>query len=409
MSLFHLPCFISIRAATSPVSLRYNALMMSTAQTSRYAMQFECLPAILLAMTVAMAAAPGLAQTMVFPGKQWEEATPRSQGVDGQRLEEAARWLGRTIGRDGVRELVVVRNGRMIWKGDDIDKMHGVWSVTKCFTSTVLGLLIDDGRCTLDSPAGDFVPVMKGAYPGVTLRHFATMTSGYQARGDEPQGSYLHGPSRTPFAPGAEPLFTPPGSQYAYWDSAMNQFGHVLSRVAGEPMEDLFRRRIAGPIGMDPGRWRWGNWGKIDGIVINGGAGNGGRHVEISAREAARFGLLFLNKGNWNDTQLISARWIEQATRVQVPALTPLGHPESRIDGRGCYGLNWWVNGLMPDGKRRWPSAPPGTFAASGHNNNKIIIVPEWNMVIVRLGLDGKAEEAVWDGFLERVAEAVGR
>ena len=158
---------------------------------------------------------------------------------------------------------------------------------------------------------------------------------------------------------------------------------------------------------MDPRQWRWGNWGKIDGIVINGGAGNGGRHVEISAREAARFGLLFLNKGNWNGKQLISAKWIEEATRVQVPASVPLGHPESKIDGRGCYGLNWWVNGVMPDGKRRWPSAPPGTFAASGHNNNKIIIVPEWNMVIVRLGLDGKAEEAVWDGFLGRVAEAI--
>jgi hypothetical protein len=54
------------------------------------------------------------------------------------------------------------------------------------------------------------------------------MTSGYRAVGDEPRGDYLHGPSPTPFTPGP-PLFAPPGSRYAYWDSAMNQFAHVLT------------------------------------------------------------------------------------------------------------------------------------------------------------------------------------
>jgi hypothetical protein len=68
--------------------------------------------------------------------------------------------------------------------------------------------------------------------------------------------------------------------------------------------------------------------------------------------------------------------------------------------------LNWWVNGKGPDGKRRWPSAPEGTFAASGFNNNKCIIVPEWGMVIVRMGLDGNVPEGVWDRFLGELAAA---
>lgn len=346
-------------------------------------------------------------RAMVFPGKDWEEATPQSQGVDPAKLEEAVALLGRTIGKDGVRELVIVRNGLIIWKGDNIDKVHGVWSFTKCFTSTVLGLLIDDGKCTLDTLAKDHVPELVEGYPHLTLRHFTTMTSGYRAAGDEPQGTYRHGPSRTPFTPGPEPLFAP-GSRYAYWDSAMNQFGRVLTRIAREPMEELFKRRIADPIGMDPAQWRWGNWGEVDGLRVNGGSGNHGRQMEISARQAARFGLLFLNKGNWNGRQLLSREWVEQATRVQVPASLPWGHPESEIDGRGCYGFNWWVNGRTADGTLLWPAAPAGTFAGSGHNNNKCFVIPEWNMVIVRLGLDGKAPETVWNAFLAKVADAVG-
>ena len=82
----------------------------------------------------------------------------------------------------------------MVWAGPGIDKVHGVWSATKSFTSTVLGLLIDDGKATLDTPAKDYVPAMAAAYPGVTLQHFTTMTSGYRAAQDEPRGGYRHGP-----------------------------------------------------------------------------------------------------------------------------------------------------------------------------------------------------------------------
>jgi len=186
---------------------------------------------------------------------------PTTQGVDAAKLEAAIEYLRTHSGRDGARQLVVVRNGYLIWQGDQADKIHGIWSCTKSFTSTCLGLLIDDGKCKLDTPAKDFVPAMAQTYPKVSLRHFATMTSGYRAVGDEPRGGYLHGPSQTPLVPGPKPLF-PPGSHYAYWDSAMNQFANVLSRIAGEPLDQLFKRRVADPIGMNPNEWRWGDYGE---------------------------------------------------------------------------------------------------------------------------------------------------
>lgn len=345
---------------------------------------------------------------MVFPGADWEEVTPESAGFDREKLAQAVAHLEANVGRDGARELVIIARGRMIWRGANIDRVHGVWSCTKSFASTVLGLLIEDGKCRLDSPAASVVPVMARHYPEITLRHFATMTSGYRARGDEPKGSYTHGPSTTPFAPGADPLFAP-GTAYAYWDSAMNQFAHVLTRLAGEPLDVVFKKRIADPIGMNPAAWRWGDFGAVDGLRVNGGAGNASRHVQISAREFARLGHLYLNGGNWAGRQLLAAAWVRAATSVQVPATTRNAWTESGIAGPGQYGFNWWRNAPGPDGRWTWPGAPEDVFAASGHNNNRLFVIPGWQLVIVRLGLDQAdrrwSSEAQGE-FLRRVGEA---
>ena len=344
----------------------------------------------------------------VFPARRWEQAEPESQYLDAKKLEAAVDYLRENSGPDGVKELVVVRNGYLIWQGPAVDKVHGIWSCTKSFTSTVLGLLIEDGKATLDTRAKDHLPAMATAYPDVTLRHFTTMTSGYRAANDEPRGGYRHGPSPTPFDPCSAPLFAP-GAQYAYWDSAMNQFGNVLTRIAGEPVEGLFKRKIADPIGMDADEWDWGDFGKIDGISVNGGSGNSNNHVSISARQMARLGHLFLNRGNWDGRQLISRSWVALATKPHVPASLALW-PDSGADGRGVYGFNWWANGVKADGKRKWPGAPPDTYAACGYNNNDMFVIPIWNMVIVRLGLDQrqrKITDAVYGEFLRRLGLAV--
>ena len=63
--------------------------------------------------------------------------------------------------------------------------------------------------------------------------------------------------------------------------------------------------------------------------------------------------------------------------------------------------------GTGPGGTRKWPSAPPGTFAAVGFNNNHCFVVPEWGMVVVRLGTDGNVADGVWDGFFKQLSSAL--
>ncbi len=271
----------------------------------------SCLTSFLYFVAVVTAATTSIEARdlpgVVLPGKDWEEATPQSQGIDPAKLQTAVDFLEANAPRDGVKELVIVRNGRLIHGGPDIDKVHGVWSATKSFTSTVLGLLIHDGKCTLDTLAKVHLPEMSENFAAVTLRHFTTMTSGYRA-----------------------------------------VFGHLM-----------------------------------------------------------------LNRGNWMGRQLTPAEWIEQATKVQVPAVLPLGHPESDIPGPGTYGFNWWVNGINPDGARKWPGVSPRVYAASGHNNNVMFVIPDWNMVIVRFGLDASGEggfkitDETHAAFLRMIGDAI--
>lgn len=330
----------------------------------------------------------------------WEKSSPESQGIDSLRLARAITRFERHLGTTGFSQAVIVRGGAIIWEGVDSRNRHNVWSVSKSFTSTVLGLLIDDGKCALDDPVAKYLPALDGQFPSygqITFRHFVTMTSGYDAGGDQ---------SSLPFKP-TEPLFSP-GSKFLYWDSAMNQLANALTRVAGEPIEELFRRRIAGPVGMDPDGWDWGDWGTVDSLLVNGGAGNKSKGIHINARELARFGLLFLRGGRWNGKQVLSANWVRQATSVQVPV--SVAPAEEKNGQTGLYGFNWWVNGVRSNGIRRWPAAPDGTFAARGHNNNACVVIPEWDMVITRLSLKGKEEDFSdprWNEFFTSLKAAL--
>jgi len=304
-------------------------------------------------------------------------------------LDSALTYLKSVCGKDGINKVVILKEGKVLFKGTESEVVQNVWSCTKSFTSTVLGLLIAEGKCSLDSKVMNFLPELRENYPDVTFRNFATMTSGYKAKGDNP--ALGHGQTDTPFSPDPEPLFSP-GREFRYWDSAMNMFARALSKVAGEPIENFFRRKVAVPIGMVPEKWNWKDFGEIDGIIVNGGAGNKSRGIFISASEMARFGQLFLNKGNWEGRQIIPVQWVQEATSPEIKGLVP--------NDSTPYGFNWWTAGRFPD-------APEGTFAALGFNNNNCIVIPAWDMVIARLGLDGEIEDEKWNNFIKMVGEAL--
>lgn len=340
---------------------------------------------------------------IVFPGAAWETASPSSQNIDKALLEEAMTYLKDVVcNNQGTSQTVVICNGYMIWKGNNIDSKHEVWSCTKSFSSTCLGLLIDDGKCSLDTRIKTVVPQSSPNYqkfqdkcPDLTFRHITTLTSGYKATDNN-----------APFVP-TDRKFEH-GKILDYNDHSMNLFSYLNSHVAGESQYVLFKRRIADPIGMK--NWSWGTFGKVDGIIVTGGSGTLGKAVQITAREMARFGWLLANFGKWDGTQLLGEAWVKEAlvSHADTVALSPFGTSNLNNGLVGAYGYNFWTNGMRYGGELRWPDATHYTAALQGYNNNYCVVIPEWKMVVVRLGTDGKKDHDLWKGFFTRLKKAVG-
>jgi CubicO group peptidase (beta-lactamase class C family) len=340
---------------------------------------------------------------VLFPGKDWTESPPEKEGLDVRKLQAATDVIARISGPQGVRQCVVIRDGRLVWRGEGIDDLHSVWSCTKSILSLTLGLLIEDGRCSLQTRAADIYSPLEKHYPTVTLRHLVTFTSGYRPR--EASASVA------PFEP-APPHFAP-GEKFHYsWESYLLSL--LLTKIAGEPLRDLFRRRVAEPIGLDASAWRWGDWGAFDhltglrGVAVCGGSGLYERGVWMTARAMARVGWLLACGGRWDGRQIVAREWIEQATHSQVPAGMPPYEPAAwyrRLPG--TYGYYWWTNGIDSAGKRMWPAAPERTFAMQGHLNNICFILPPWRLVVVRLGMDLAIDNDLYDEFFAALRQAV--
>lgn len=150
--------------------------------------------------------------TVVFPEVDWEEAFPESLGIDSSELKLAIDYLAYQLAdTGGLSEFIIIRSGYLIARGNDIDRKHNIWSVTKTFASTALGLLIDDGKCSLDTFAKDYEPLLGEYYSAVKLRHFANMTSGYDAVGYRETHAHTNGRGDwgpDPYDPDT-PLFAP--------------------------------------------------------------------------------------------------------------------------------------------------------------------------------------------------------
>ena len=339
----------------------------------------------------------------VFPKEEWQSSTPEKQGVNSKRMKEALDYLESNSGHNGNKELLVICNGYVIYEGENIDSTHNVWSCSKTFTSTVLGLLVDDRVISLDTRAAAYEPLLQSFYSEVSFRHFVTLTSGYSAEGNSRLvGDKSADWSITAYKP--EKPFFAPGTEFAYWDEAQMMFGRTLTQILNRSMESFLKERITKHIGL--GNWHWEIEKELNGIPIN----NGGTGVFINAKQLARWGWLFLNKGNWEGNQLISKEWINMATSVQVPVSIPIADTDRRyLVGPGCYGFNWWINGRKSNNELKFPGAPEGCFFASGNNNNKCIVIPQWNMVVVRMGEDGypKNSDEIYGNFLRLLGESI--
>ena len=301
--------------------------------------------------------------------------------------------MGPTKKRGGPAGMIL-KNGYVIASWGDTKRVDMTFSVTKSFLSTVAGIAEDSGliKDTSDK-VGQYI--WDGTFDGV---HNSKISWEHLLQQNSDWSGELWGgkdwADRPPREGGLDDWkfrkLNEPGTVMEYNDVRVNLLAYSLTHVWRKPVPAVLKEHLMDKIGASS-TWRWfgyqNAWTEVDGIDVKSvtGGGHSGGGIFINTEDMARFGLLFLNNGKWNDAQLISQKWIVKATTPSIP------NPN--------YGYLWWLN---TKGDRQWKGWSEDLYYAAGFGGNFIVIDKEHDLVVVTRWL----EPSKIDEFMARLLEA---
>jgi len=300
--------------------------------------------AVLSLLLVASAAAE--------PGAQWQSVASAGGWVDGVVREVDAYGAARRP-----TALMVVHGDQVVAAFGDTAHKVNVRSVRKSFLSALYGILIAEGKIDPASTLAalgidDSAPGLTDDEKGATVRDLLMARSGiYHPAAYETPDMRKKRPQRGSHAPGSF-------WYYNNWD--FNALGTVYRQKGGEDIFEGFERRVAHPIGMEDFAAKSCRYHREPSSIHEAYL------FEISARDMARFGLLFANGGRWNGKQVVPEAWVGESTRA---------YSETDRPGRG-YGYLWWT--IAPE------HAGAATVLASGWGGQHVAVIASKKLVVVQ-------------------------
>ena len=323
---------------------------------------------------------------------------PSGMGVDRQKLEKA---LDAAFSEPGpekprkTRAVVVVYGGQLIAEryapGFDKDMPLLGWSMSKTVTNALVGILVKQKKLDIMKPAP--VPEwQKGDDPRkkITLDQLLRMSSGLKFE-EKYMPLYdatymLYGSYDFAAYAAARPLETEPDTKWYYSSGTANIVARIVRRTIEKDYDYYYKfiyEELFDKIGM------------YSAVIEPDSSGTfvGSSYSFATPRDWARFGLLYLQDGAWQGEQLFSTGWVTYTTTP-----TP-GAP------KGEYGAHIWLNAGSADNPhdRRWPSAPRDAFAATGFQEQKVIVIPSRKLVLVRFGATTNREAWNTDEFIKNI------
>ena len=294
-----------------------------------------------------------------FPGEAWEKAeSPEAVGWSRQKLEAAVRY-SETIDTAAV---MVIQDGLVVYEWGETDRPFNCHSMRKSILSALYGIQVAEGRIDLDRNMGqlgidDNEPSLSDREQQATVRQLLKARSAvYHAALYETAGMARARPRRWSHEAGTY-------WYYNNWD--FNALGTIFENLTGRGIFEEFEDRFAGPLQMqDFVREEHTHY------VTGADSVHPAYPFQLSARDLARFGLLFLRSGRWRDRQLVPEAWVTESTTSYSDA------------GRsGGYGYLWWI---AKDGQHL-PGAeiPNGSYTARGAGGHQVLVIPDCDIVLV--------------------------
>lgn len=270
-----------------------------------------------------------------------------------------------------LQSLMILKHGQVVYEkwcnGGKPGKPHVMHSVSKSFTATAIGMLVDEGRLkvtdTLINLFADDLPCeVSENLRAITIRDLLTMNCGHEVA---PEGKKSDNWVKKFLA---QPVTKTPGTWYCYNSMGTYMLSAIVQKLTGEKVVDFLTPRLFEPLGISKPKWEESPQG------IN----CGGWGLYLKTEDMAKFGQLFLQKGNWNGKQLISAEWVEEASAFQVPSV-PAGTRPDEVEAKGLTEENCaWLLGY---GYQMW-RCPQNAYRADGAFGQYIIVMPDQDAVI---------------------------
>ncbi len=306
---------------------------------------------------------------------EWPVSTPEEQGLDSNKLAEFEGLIRKGVLCPRLHALLIVRHGYLVvedyFNGWQRDGLHTLQSVSKSFTSALVGIALARGEFkSVDEKILDFFPDYKEIAhmderkAAIRLKDILTMRAGtdYHEQGanspHEQLNRQLKGWDKFYLD---RPMINPPGSQFRYDSGGVILLSAMLKRRTGMHAHEYADRFLFGPLGIEKKLWLR----NLEGHTHTGGG------LALTARDTAKFGLLYLKNGRWGNEQVVPEDWVRESFQTHVD-LTVQGQPPSG------YGYLWWI--LAPDLRRESRQA---VYAARGRFGQFIFVVPEYDMVVV--------------------------
>jgi CubicO group peptidase (beta-lactamase class C family) len=261
-------------------------------------------------------------------GADLPRSSPEAQGIASSAVLSFVEAVDKNI--DALHSLMLVRHGHVVaegwWSPYNAESPHSLYSLSKSFTSTAVGMAISAGKLSLDDQVLKFFPEDAPSKPSDNLKAMRVsdllrMSTGHQTE-----------PPRTPAQAWtksflAHPVPHKPGTHFLYNTSATYVLSAIVQKATGMTVLDYLKPRLFEPLGIERPTWETSPQG-----ITTGGYG-----LSIRTEDIARFGQLYLQKGKWQGKQLVPETWVEAATARQT---SNGSNPKSDWD-QG-YGYQFW-------------------------------------------------------------------
>ena len=309
-------------------------------------------------------------------------STPEAQGVSSAGVRAYLEAADREV--KSMHSFMLVRHGQVVaeawWKPQTPETAHQLWSLSKSFTSTAVGLAVADGKLKLDDPVLKFFPDEAPAeisdhLRAMTVKDLLTMTCGHETE------VKLSMTDTVPWVRAflAHPVPHAPGTHFQYNTPGTHMLSAIVRKVTGETVLEYLQPRLFAPLGIDHPEWP----ASPQGNTI------GGWGLKVRTEDIAKFGQLYLQKGQWQGKSLIPAPWVEQASARQVPNAAGRKNPDESDWAQG-YGFQFW-------------RCRHGAYRGDGKDGQFCLVLPEQDAVVAITAETGDMQQelnVVWDHLL---------